>query len=482
MSIHRCRWTTTPHPEEFLLSAIADPAVSLPKITVTSVTYLDPSTGKPLAANQLVPGQSVRVHVTATNAGLSLVVVAGLRLDSDSIPANGIVYDSHLTVPGQDIQTTFAPGTKTFDWTWQVPASAAVGQYYADLQFHDQRYVLGFKDSGWQQAFSVAAPASVLLVDKSIAATPARDGQTITLGYQISASAAATAVLDASLISPQGQVVSDLTHDGQVQLVPGTQWYSRDFTINLPPQAAAGAYDVVWKLHIVGAADESLTGSGALTISATVPVRVPILMYHNIGTSATDNLTVTPAAFQQQVQALKAHGYTTVTLQDVLNYRAGSRPRRPSPWCSRSTTAIKACSPVCIPCSRTVLSSTRRRPSSSRATCAMRRLPAGAQPRGCPGRRSSNWRRTGLVDIESHTVNHPYLTRVSAAQLTTEVTNSKQVLESQLGKRSAVFRLPVWRLQRGGQECRLERRVHPGGCRRGRRNELRQQVALKRIK
>lgn len=47
---------------------------------------------------------------------------------------------------------------------------------------------------------------------------------------------------------------------------------------------------------------------------------VPILMYHRVATIPNDRNTVTPFMFEQQLQYLKQHGYTTISLHDLYDH------------------------------------------------------------------------------------------------------------------------------------------------------------------
>ena len=94
-----------------------------------------------------------------------------------------------------------------------------------------------------------------------------------------------------------------------------------------PPLAKTGKYSVTWKVHAGALGELSVTKSSFLTIAAPVAVRVPILMYHNVQAVSTEPYTVATSMLQRQLQALEAYGYTAVTLQDVMNYRAGNGDR-----------------------------------------------------------------------------------------------------------------------------------------------------------
>lgn len=54
----------------------------------------------------------------------------------------------------------------------------------------------------------------------------------------------------------------------------------------------------------------------------TDTVRVPILMYHSIlkDTAKSGKYVVTPSAFESDLKYLKEHGYTTVVMQDLIDY------------------------------------------------------------------------------------------------------------------------------------------------------------------
>jgi len=140
------------NPTNFFMTKIGDPDVKIPLIQIDSIEYLDPSTNQPIPDNLIIQGFHVKIRVTATNNGEAANVTVSLNLDSDSDHDNGVIYDSH---PGGDIETTFATGQRTFDWTWTVPQDAPLGQYYVAIGFHDQYYVLGYAYSGWQEALNV---------------------------------------------------------------------------------------------------------------------------------------------------------------------------------------------------------------------------------------------------------------------------------------------------------------------------------------
>lgn len=68
----------------------------------------------------------------------------------------------------------------------------------------------------------------------------------------------------------------------------------------------------------------------SVEVSATVPsataaqVAVPILVYHRFGPRVADSMTVTDDTFSWQLQYLKAHGYSVISLRELVNYFRGA--------------------------------------------------------------------------------------------------------------------------------------------------------------
>ena len=180
---------------------------------------------------------------------------------------------------------------------------------------------------------TITPPSSVpQIVGTDLSVHDARDGQTIIVRYQISSNAAAVALAGLHAGGPGGEVIEDATNSGAVNVAPGTAWYTRSFTVNLPPKASLGAYDVTWKIHSDLTGDASVTQTGR-SDDRRGPVRADSRSHvsqHRCAVS-DDFFTVSTADFQSQMRALKAYGYTAVSLQDVLDYRAGVKtpPAKP---------------------------------------------------------------------------------------------------------------------------------------------------------
>lgn len=73
------------------------------------------------------------------------------------------------------------------------------------------------------------------------------------------------------------------------------------------------------------------THTAATDTHAGIPV--PIIMYHSILKSAApkDKYVVTPQEFEQDLQYLREHGYTTILMQDLIDFCSGTKelPEKP---------------------------------------------------------------------------------------------------------------------------------------------------------
>lgn len=271
------------------------------------------------------------------------------------------------------------------------------------------------------------------LVGENLSATQARDGQTITVGYQITSGVATSLVLNCTIVGPDGVVVQDKDNATTINVTPGTQWYTRSFTVNLPPSAVLGDYDVTYTIHNDLSGDSSATLADALKINAPIEVRVPILMYHNIAATSLDEYTTTISEFTAQMKALKAYGYTAVTIGDILDYRSGTKTPPAKPVAIVFDDGYESLLNIVLP----ILAD----PTIN--YCATSFIsPAGVRPESVEGGWPTDplsWSQirqldaSGRIDIESHTVNHLDLTTLDAAELAAELAGSKATIEQELG-------------------------------------------------
>ena len=180
------------------------------------------------------------------------------------------------------------------------------------------------------------------------------------------------------------------------------------------------------------------SGAGAdpnerLTLPRPLPnrsVSLPILMYHriNVVTSSTpaasQALTVHPADFERQMRWLKRHGYRTVTQREVFDALFRGRPLGPRPILITFDDGYRdvfyRASPVLerlgFRATAYVISGRISRGDPSFLTWPLLKA---LEERG--------------VEIASHTVHHRDLTSLSAHDALAELTQSRRVLERELG-------------------------------------------------
>jgi peptidoglycan/xylan/chitin deacetylase (PgdA/CDA1 family) len=71
-----------------------------------------------------------------------------------------------------------------------------------------------------------------------------------------------------------------------------------------------------------------LNESGAESVMLHSEQSVPILLYHRFGPTVTDSMTVTTPVFRSHLRYLREHGYTILSLRQLVQYylRKGSPP------------------------------------------------------------------------------------------------------------------------------------------------------------
>jgi peptidoglycan/xylan/chitin deacetylase (PgdA/CDA1 family) len=294
--------------------------------------------------------------------------------------------------------------------------------------------------------YTVSAPA-FQLVNTTISTTQARDGQTIRLGYEISnnTGAPAAVTLDGSMTDSSGQVLTDPYRTTTITVAPGTNWYYRDFWVNVPPAPSAGAYNVGYTITPAGGAALSASRPGAFTVLPPIDVRVPILMFHHVDNNPEADPSTDGGCYPQDLvadlQTLTANGYTFVTASEVMAMRSGDMaiPAKPvmltfdDGYVDFLTTALPILQQFNAKATEFIITEMVD-PTHLMTWDQLAQVQA-----------------TGLVDLEAHTVHHPHLTQLSDADLQAELVNSKQALESHLGKEIRVMAYPY-----GDYDARVE--------------------------
>ena len=154
---------------------------------------------------------------------------------------------------------------------------------------------------------------------------------------------------------------------------------------------------------------------------------VPVLCYHRFSTKkSSDKTTVSAETFDQQMAYLKKNGYTVLTLKQFYKFiDFNRRPPRKSVlltvddgWKSVQTIAFPILKKYGFPAVIFVnIDNIKEKQNSNTLTWEeLREL-----------------KKTGLIEIESHTVTHEDLTRATEPQLKKELEESKRIISSKLG-------------------------------------------------
>jgi peptidoglycan/xylan/chitin deacetylase (PgdA/CDA1 family) len=164
-------------------------------------------------------------------------------------------------------------------------------------------------------------------------------------------------------------------------------------------------------------------------MAAVAPLRVPVLMYHEIAdiTATSSRFAVTPDAFAEQVAYLHDAGFTSVTagaLAEILAGGAGSLPERPvvltfddgyGDFYSQALPLLKQYGHTA-----TVFQTTEW---------------VGVEH---TKKRMMNWQEIAEaaeagIEIGAHTITHPQLDQLPEKELREELSGSKSLLEDRLG-------------------------------------------------
>jgi peptidoglycan/xylan/chitin deacetylase (PgdA/CDA1 family) len=143
-------------PDDFFMRKV-DPGFPIPDITVDSVQV---RLADDTPDSCFSPGETITFAVTATNHGDTVATQAALYLDDDADHADSYYH-------GVTSEHLANSESKRFQFALTLPDNVDLGHHDYAVDFDDEYGVLGFKHSGWQAAFEVAAtcPRPEIVVD-----------------------------------------------------------------------------------------------------------------------------------------------------------------------------------------------------------------------------------------------------------------------------------------------------------------------------
>lgn len=166
--------------------------------------------------------------------------------------------------------------------------------------------------------------------------------------------------------------------------------------------------------------------------------RVPILMYHYIANNpnptdkARDSLSVVPDEFTNQMKFLATNGFNAISFDTLYAFLKGDTNLPPKPVIITFDDGYEDFYLNAYPILRQF------------GLRSVVFIPTGLVGQGY----YMNWDQireidsSGLVSFQAHSITHPNLTTISDTDLQNQITQSKKILESQLGKIVNTFAYP----------------------------------------
>lgn len=199
------------------------------------------------------------------------------------------------------------------------------------------------------------------------------------------------------------------------------------------------------------------------TFPQTLPqeVWVPILVYHHIGTppphltSAAKSLFIEPTWFEKHLQYLQAHNFNTIRFSDLAAYFNEGTPLPDNPvminfddgWANTATAALPLLQKYSMTATAFIVTNYPKE--------------HGEASIGYMSWDQIKTLRDSGIEIGSHTLRHPKLTKVPNAL--DEITRSKKILEDKLGISVTTFAYPF-----GHYNEKIEQMVRDAGYTTGR--------------
>jgi len=181
-----------------------------------------------------------------------------------------------------------------------------------------------------------------------------------------------------------------------------------------------------------------LSNNTSTPSSVQKPKAVPILYYHSVMQETGNELRMPPDQFEAQMAYLQDKGYQSVSLEQLYQalYKGGSLPEKPfvitfdDGYADNYTTALPILKKHGFTATIFMVSSY----IDGEGFMSWSQLKELA---------ANGW------EIEGHTVNHPYLSRLDSGTVLKELQGSKELLENGLGHPVKFFAYPYGDLNAG---------------------------------
>lgn len=160
-------------------------------------------------------------------------------------------------------------------------------------------------------------------------------------------------------------------------------------------------------------------------------IAIPVLNYHGVDHNPKNSLIIEPDKFAQQMNYLKEHQFTPLTLDDFFLVLEGRQPSPPKPILITFDDGYANNYEHAMPILK------------------KHRFPATLfMSPGAVGQDGYlNWNQTKQMheagwDVQPHGMTHPHLPKLSAEQQEGEIVKSRKLIEEQLGTKADVFCYP----------------------------------------
>lgn len=177
----------------------------------------------------------------------------------------------------------------------------------------------------------------------------------------------------------------------------------------------------------------SLIILGAITVFYTkFRNRIPILMYHRIADVPGERNSLAPEKFKQQLDYLKRHGYTTITLNELYQHYLRQMPLPPRPVILTFDDGYEDNYSIALPLLRERNMKATVFPIVNWVGKENKWEKFNQQiTRTMDWDKLRQWQAAGM-EIGSHTLEHPFLTQCDETRLEQELRDSKVMLQENL--------------------------------------------------